>query len=541
MRKNTDEKHYKEILKKYFSKMKADMNENLPAIHLLKNNTYSLTPLESYKAGYEVRSRIARERLIGKTKNEKGVRNKSRRATYRNFNWENLYDSCWLYSDFAEGRIEDTKQIYFLARGMCGAEKGKNKFLAIMNSEENAHKHYKSLHWKEILTAIIKDDVPIPLCDACDYCDMCSHADNMLSTVKPARREIRVLKKERYVDTDTAFQDLQNAFQRAVEAKDNKIYIINGQTALGKTSTYINYMKKSTCPVLIAVPTHELKEQIIRDAKSCGVEDICGTPDIKTYGISDDVIDEMDDIYRIGAGAYALRFLADKRNDLDKKNLDYDKISRYLKDCKNSTKYQGHIITTHAKLLHLPQKVFENHEVIIDEDILRTVLRTESIELKKVTGIANSGVLSDTLNSRLRGICMKRGCHTMDEIEVYSDEKQFEKLKGRDANVYGLLNAKYINVKDGKVTFLIEEKLPDCKLIILSATVCCELYRKIYTDRIIDCHECPKAKYKGKIIQYTDSSYSRYALKNDSFKVRLLKDLCRDTEVITYSLSLRKC
>ena len=43
--------------------------------------------------------------------------------------WENLYDRCPLYWDFAEGKIESTQDIYFLARGMCGAEKGKNKFL----------------------------------------------------------------------------------------------------------------------------------------------------------------------------------------------------------------------------------------------------------------------------------------------------------------------------------------------------------------------------------------------------------------------------
>lgn len=155
---------------------------------------------------------------------------------------------------------------------MCGAEKGRNKFLEIMDSEENADKHYQLLHWKEILTAIIKDDVPVPLCDSCEYSDSCSHSENMLSTIKPAKREIMVLQKEKFTDIDTAYMDLQNAFQRAAESQDNRIYIIKGQTALGKTSTYIEYMKTSSRPVLIAVPTHELKEQIIRDAKEYGVD-----------------------------------------------------------------------------------------------------------------------------------------------------------------------------------------------------------------------------------------------------------------------------
>ncbi|MGN0631347.1 MAG: DEAD/DEAH box helicase family protein [Ruminococcus sp.] len=94
---------------------------------------------------------------------------------------------------------------------------------------------------------------------------------------------MRVLQKEKFTDTDTVYSDLQNAFQRAAESQENRIYIIKGQTALGKTSTYIEFMKKSLRPVLIAVPTYELKEQIIRDAKDCGVNDICVTPDITSF------------------------------------------------------------------------------------------------------------------------------------------------------------------------------------------------------------------------------------------------------------------
>ena len=51
---------------------------------------------------------------------------------------------------------------------------------------------------------------------------------------------------------------------------------------------------------------------------------------------------------------------------------------------------------------------------------------------------------------------------------------------------------------------------------------------------MIDFHECPKAEYKGQIFQYTDSSYSRYSFQNDSDKIHLLKNLCKDTVVITF-------
>lgn len=533
VRKSTNEKHYKEQLRKIFNQMKIDLNENLPAIHLLKDNTYTLTPTESYRSGYDVKYRIARWKLSGNTQKEQSVR-RNKRAVYRNFKWENLYENCALYRDFVNGNIEATEQIYLLARNLCGAEKGKQKFLEIMNSEENSDKHYRFIHWKEILTAIIKDDVSVAKCESCEYCDSCSHADNMLSTAKPTKREVRVLKKEKYVPIEAAYQALQNAFYKAIESHDNKIHIINGQTALGKTSTYINYMKNSVKPILIAVPTHELKEQIIRDAKNAGVKDICGTPDMNAYGISKEIIKEMDDIYRIGAGKYALKFLSSKLTQLDRKNPDYDKISSYLKDCKHSIRFSGHIITTHAKLLRMPESVLKSHEVIIDEDILRSVLRTESVDIKEVKAIRNSGILPEYIGSRLGEICMKRGYHVMDKLDVFADEKHLESLMSRNANVYGLLKSRYIHIAKGKITFLIEEKLPDCKLLILSATISHELYRMMYTNRSIDYYECPRAEYRGKVVQYTDSSYSRYALNENYDKKKLLIELCRNSEVITF-------
>lgn len=534
VRKRTDEKHYKEQLRKAFKQMNVDMNENLPAIHLLKDNTYTLTPTESYRSGYGVKYRIAEWKLSGNTQKEQGVRGKNRRAVYRNFKWENLYENCVLYRDFVKGNIETTEQIYLLARNLCGVEKGKQKFLEIMNSEENSDKHYRFINWKEILTAIIKDNVPVAKCESCEYCDCCSHTDNMLSTAKPTKHEVKVLKKERYVSVETAYQTLQNAFYRAIESHDNKIYIINGQTALGKTSTYINYMKNSVKPILIAVPTHELKEQIIRDAKNAGVKDICGTPDMNAYEISEEIIEEINDIYRIGAGAYALKFLSSTLSEMDRKNPDYDKISSYLKDCKRSLRFSGHIITTHAKLLRMPQTVLDSHEVIIDEDILRAILRTESVDIKAVKAIRNSGILPEYMGSRLGEICMKRGYHVMDELDIFADEKHLESLMGRNANVFGLLKSRYIHIAKGKITFLIEEKLPDCKLLILSATISHELYRMMYPNRSIDYYECPRAKYRGKVVQYTDSSYSRYALNEDYHKKKLLTELCKHNEVITF-------
>lgn len=117
MRSLTNAKHYKEALRKEFAKEKTEVVDTLPIVYLLKDNTYMVTPLEFCHYGYETRMIMAKWKLNGKTQTKQGVRNKQRRAVYRNFNWENLYDRCPLYWDFAEG---------------------KNQFLKIMYSEKNA-------------------------------------------------------------------------------------------------------------------------------------------------------------------------------------------------------------------------------------------------------------------------------------------------------------------------------------------------------------------------------------------------------------------
>ena len=149
----------------------------------------------------------------------------------------------------------------------------------------------------------------------------------------------------------------------------------------------------------------------------------------------------------------------------------------------------------------MPKEVFQTHDVILDEDIFRTIFRTESVSMQTLKKMTGSRYLPDSVKSRLNGICLKRGYHQMDEFAVELDAKQLRKIRHFGVNLYGLLRAKYIHADRERVTFLIEEPLPDCKMVMLSATVCWELYQKVYPNRAIDFHECPKAEYKGHIFQ----------------------------------------
>ena len=71
-------------------------------------------------------------------------------------------------------------------------------------------------------------------------------------------------------------------------------------------------------------------------------------------------------------------------------------------------------------------------------------------------------------------------------------------------------------------------------MIILSATANQELYQIFYPDRHFDYYECRKVKYKGKIIQNTDCSYSGYVLEKNPERISSLFKSTVDNVVITF-------
>lgn len=534
VRKNSNERHYKEKIRRFNEERKVDMNESMPVIHLLKNGNYSLTPTEYYQTGYNVYERFAPEKLKNNTKEQSKNRDKNKRAAYRNFNWENLYESCSLYRDFCNGRyFEDVEQVFLLARNICGAEKGKQRFLEIMENEQS-EKFYSNMNWKEILTAIIKGNIPLAPCEQCEYCNYCQHAENMLSTAKPQKFEVRKLKREKYVSLEEVSADLNYAFQRAIDSQSQSVFIIKAQTGAGKTETYIQHMKKSEKPLLIAVPTHELKNEILHKARIMGIENICCTPDLNDYSLSDKLKNEIDNLYRIGAGEYVLKYLTSQLRTMKKTDSDYQQISNYLDSLKRAYRFDGHIITTHARLMHMKQEILDSHEVIIDEDILRTAINTNSVSKEDLKFVSKNGVFSYTLQSRANYLCMEYGYKKLDKLYIPRDEKTLRKISGLKSDICNLLSAEYAYITPNMIHYLSDNPLPQGKLIILSATVSLELYQMFYPERNFDFYECRKAKYIGKIIQHTDCSYSGYVLEKNPERMSSLFKSTIDDVVITF-------
>ena len=172
------------------------------------------------------------------------VRNKGRRVVTRNFDWNILYNKCRLYRDFVDGNAYYYyPQLFHLATNLINIEKGKNKFLSILESSDNAdYEAYHKRNWRAIVNILIGMDYQPQRCCNCSYEKECLHGKNMILTAKPGKSIILQTVKKEYATIEEAKIDLKNKFLQAVNSEKQGIHIIKAQTGIGKTNLYLDYL-----------------------------------------------------------------------------------------------------------------------------------------------------------------------------------------------------------------------------------------------------------------------------------------------------------
>ena len=118
------------------------------------------------------------------------------------------------------------------------------------------------------------------------------------------------------------------------------------------------------------------------------------------------------------------------------------------------------------------------------------------------------------------------------------DADVITELSNISSNIIELLDARVLVKEAGKVTFIKRQSLPCDSAVIMSATASADLYKYLMNMEVTE-YSCKQACYKGKILQYTNSSYSRNALTNkDSSKLlKFVHSIVGDDEVITFKCS----
>ncbi len=504
--KKSNEKHYSKKVRNFYKKYDISIDGYLPQTKYKDDGSCVLTSCAD-------------------TSNKKT-------SVVRNFSFEYLYDVCELYSNFADGKNLIIDELYFIASNLRTVGGGKKKFLEKVRNND--------IEWAGIFAAFRKSHIDGFSCEMCRYRDECDHCENMIATAKPESNRIVRLKEEEYCTLKEAESDLFHSFVDAVYSNDNDIHIIKAQTSLGKTRMIIDFIRcNPEQKFIIVAPTHNLKNQIYVDARNSGITDIFNTPDIKEYCISDEIMEQVECYYKIGAGMKVIPFLRKIRSRLKESDIDYKHISMYLDDCEKAKDYDGNIVTSHSRFLYMNLENYRDYQVIIDEDIMRTLLDIESVSINRLIQAKKSLILPAPVVSKIDTLCNYKTsgdkkyirCERIGSLDgVFGEITDFNKV---DVNLYGLLQAEYFAVDDDSVYFLNEKFFPETKMIIMSATIDAKLYHMLYRHRKIHLHECRKAEYIGKVIQYTDYSYSRFFFNNNEKIIDELKKRTENQVVIT--------
>lgn len=442
--------------------------------------------------------------------------------------YQEIADICPLFRDHYEEDLPH-QQKFLLATNLSHVKGGKKLFFDGLKD----HQERWTAQWRYIRAA---GYAPANCGKAdCPYVDRC-RCKSLYHRL--ANRIRRIGAEDRYVPLEQATQMLDQALVTALLHGANGIHLIKAQTSIGKTTSYRKIAKRwnGKKPLMIAVPTMDLQRQVEKDLREDGVE-AHTTPNVSETLRALDLEDLEEDVMRLYATGFGDRVKKTIKAYLEenKADLDADTIRGLREYLQAYKKLDGrkHVVTTHAMLLALPAETLERYEIIVDEDLLMAVFKgTGSVPFHELQLVSDSGILPGPISSRIRGILeMEDGSVGHTDLDAMSreclDRLYTSGLPIRSPIPDFLASSTfYVDVQGEQVHYLKARKIPNVKLVIVSASLNERLYRDYCRGRYIQYTEIPLVQYRGKLLQYTAYSMSRSCIDNlgyDTVKERIQK------------------
>lgn len=356
------------------------------------------------------------------------------------------------------------------------------------------------------------------------------------------------------------------------QRKNHLLTLVSAQTSLGKTSAYEKVIKNAYLDkFIIALPTNELKHQVYNDLVNMGVTDIMETPEIPEIN-DQEIKEEYFYLMQIGAVEKRKEFLNNAVKELEEQteketnearlnkiNADINNITYYLAQNETVNHFEGHIVTTWARLFYLHWCLVYTHKLIIDEDILRECIKVKTYSLAKLRKTCN--ILENNYKDRLQkkeDIILKAPYKQINAVEpIYQKNMSQEEIEDIEEevtnlhqdiyNIFDILSIsaiyKYNPNKekmknsyndDDLVHCLICRDIPFMTTYVLSATMEKDFYIKYFEDRDIEYIKIPHDKYMGKLLQDYSYSYSRTCLDNSPQILEEIRRKYPNTPLITF-------
>ncbi len=439
---------------------------------------------------------------------------------------------CQLINDFKNGEPLNYQSRFAIYTNVMNVRGGEKWFFNVMEKFYNQEQIERLKRNRQYIKGL-----PQRCSDSfCIYYNSCERSSTILEAISSKRKIIKE-KHEKYASIDEAYEFMKMSIESAVNSAKQGIHLIKSQTALGKTSAYIQIIaehleENPEEKFLIAAPTNELKKDIAKDLNLKGglhKEQIFVTPSVKNNSfIPIDVREKIEELHMKGYHKEAKDEIADYYDSVKK---DPDKPA-VAEECKtllegvNAVKNQNVIVTTHAMLLQTSEAFLENYTVVVDEDILYLQLFNHtyniSIEiLQKIVEkkLSNLSSIASTMINAEEGKYYRLSPISFPEAMTEEELENFDLFCDDSDNINDLLNAgSFVKKKDWKsgelsVKYFCPQKLSKGKYIVLSASANVDIYKR-YFGPYLDVIEYPylKAAYRGRVIQYADRTLGRQSL-----------------------------
>lgn len=439
-------------------------------------------------------------------------------------------ENCALLNDFNDGVNLNHNSRFLLLTNLKYINGGVKHFFHILKKNYNEKTVQK---WERDYKSIIKNYKPKKCSDGyCPYYDSCGCRGTLINALKA---EHKITGSQcTYVSLERAWEAMNENLSNAYYYGTTGMHLIKAQTAIGKTSAYIQLIADNPSDkFIIAVPTNILKKQVADELVAKGglrPDEIFTTASIRDPEelLPKEILNQTMYYHNSGLHAKQKNILMEYYEQIKNNPLN----TAAARQCEklltglDALKDERVIVTTHAKLLQMPKEAFNEYTVIIDEDILYLQIMSQihTIGLRTLEELQRSEIpvfsaIANTILDAREGEYIKlmpapfASPMTQEELEsnglICNDENDINDLLLAGAAVitrdaYGkTLSAKY----------LCPQKLPPAKYIILSATLNEHLYQEYFgSQHRIFTYPQEKAQYQGSLIQYTYHTFGRNSL-----------------------------
>lgn len=453
---------------------------------------------------FSTKLKITQQNWINTTENKKTHHTYMRTMNMiNNVDIQKLSMKCRLFDDFVKGNPLTHDERFLLATNVIYIKGIKRTFLTIIR------KFYDSIDkWDFALKYIYAMKYHPQGCDgSCPYADRCVHDVNICLTLK-GRRQITKIGADQFVPVETAYAEMERCFMEAYQSNDRGLHIIKAQTGIGKTAVYIEVLNQGARLTIVAVPTVDLKHDVMRRVDRKKTVEALSLKDIR---LEESCEREIKYLYDRGLYCEARQCLKEYEEALEDER-GKELIRMYLELKESIRRKDKNIVMTHAELLTLSETDLQGYQIIVDEDILMTIMKSMvSVDCSEVNRAIREGLIYGNLKIELNQLMnMSDGSYMKSEYreQYYIDGSTLDKYH-ITGNINGLFTAGAYYIRSPDIYYFDPAELSNVKYIIMSATINSEVYRRFFYDRKIVSYDIPQAQYKGRLIQYTYMPMSR--------------------------------